>query len=400
MSKEYSVVVVGGGLAGTYLALNLIREGLEGGEVALVANEWPPYTKHVLVPIACGEDPSTAYLGVSKELIKSGVKVLNNCLAEGIDLSRNEVRARCGSDYLTIKFKYLVIATGGKAFIPPIKGVNLRGITTLYTLDDATYLSKLRRSSKVLVVGAGLVGTSLTTKLISRGFRVGLIELKDHVLPQVIDHELSKVVEEYLRSLGVVLKLGTEVIKFVGSGRVEGALLSNGFLSTDAVVLTTGVRPNTGLIQGSGIELSGGAVVINDYGMTSVSNVFALGDCALSKDLITGKYVYRPLGFVAAHYAKLIPKYLVRGEVVKDRGVLPTIYEELGGAYVVRVGLSASEANSLGIPAEVRCGKEGNLHYCEVLSYGDLIGWEAVATSHHHVIKSWMYYNEIAGNYG
>ncbi len=393
------VLIVGGGVGGVYTALNLIREGVDPRRITVVADEWPPYSRHRLPEaLKCGYLGGLE-LGVAKELMDAGVNVVSPARAVSIDPASKEVTIqRVGKGEEEVSYDCLVVATGGKPFLPPIPGIGLRGVTTFYGLNDIKRLLSLRGGSAV-VIGGGLVGVAAAISLRRRGLRVALIELKHSLLPQVIDPPLSEPLRKYLTDLeGIKLFLGSKVRKLLGHGRVTAVLTDSGAIGADAVVFATGVRPNSGLLLRAGASNVRGAITVDGWGRTSLVSTYALGDCALSKDYITGKVTYRPLGFVAAHYAKYVAKAIAgKASGEGTSGVVPTIYERLGEVRVYRLGLSASEARALGLSdAEAEVIRSGNnVWEAKVLAKGRVIGWELVAVGHEHVIPTATYLEQL-----
>ena len=393
------VLIVGGGIGGIYTALNLIREGINPRGITVVADEWPPYSRHGLPEaLKCGYLGGLE-LGVAKELMDAGVNVVSPARVASVDPASREVTIQyIGKGEEEVSYDCLVVATGGKPFIPPIPGTGLRGVTTFYGLNDVKRLLSLRGGSAV-VVGGGLVGIAAAISLRRRGLRVALVELKHSLLPQVIDPPLSEPLRKYLTGVeGIKLFLGSRVKKLLGSGRVTAVLTDSGAVSADAVVFATGVRPNSELLLRVGASNVRGAITVDGWGRTSLAGVYALGDCALSKDYITGRATYRPLGFVAAHYAKYVAKAIAGAASGEGTpGIIPTIYERLGEVRVYRLGLSASEARSLGLSdAELEVIRSGdNVWEARVIAKGRIVGWELVTVGHEHVIPTATYLKQL-----
>ncbi len=393
------VLIVGGGIGGVYTALNLIREGVNPRGITVVADEWPPYSRHRLPEaLKCGYLGGLE-LGVAEELMDAGVNVVSPARVVSVDPASREATIQyVGEGEEEVSYDCLVVATGGKPFIPPIPGIGLRGVTTFYGLNDVKRLLSLRGGSAV-VVGGGLVGVAAAISLRRRGLRVALIELKRSLLPQVIDPPLSEPLRKYLTGVeGIKLFLGSRVKKLLGSGRVTAVLTDSGAVSADVVVFATGVKPNSELLLRVGVSNVREAIIVDGWGRTSLAGIYALGDCALSKDYITGRMTYRPLGFVAAHYAKYVAKAIAgtaSGEGTP--GVIPTIYERLGEVRVYRLGLSASEARSLGLSdAEVEVIRSGNnVWEARVLAKECVVGWELVTVGHEHVVPTATYLEQL-----
>ncbi len=380
MSSYSKVVIVGGGLAGLYTTYWLLKEGLESNEVTLISEEWPPYSRHRLVYALHRGGLRNLSIGVVNYVLGKGVKVLKGWRATRIDLSNNEVVTEGPNGERVIRYDYLIICTGGKPIKPPINGLDGKvNVSTYHSLGDLMKLKRLPKGREVAIVGGGAIGVSLAYTLIKLGYRVSLIEIKDHLLPTLLDRRLAKVIEDYLRGLGVRIYTGTVVNEVIGGRFVTSLRTSEGKVRCDYLVLATGVKPNTDLLLNTEVKLRDGAVVIDDYGrVMGFDNVFALGDCALSKDYVSREWIYRPLGFVAGEYAKVVAKNVVGGGI-KSLGVIPTIYEGLGDYSIYVVGLAPSEANRLGINYEVVIKEAGNEVQAILKSGSKVIGWQQVS---------------------
>ncbi len=397
------IAIIGGGIGGLYTAVNLIKTGVDPDAITIIAKEWPTYSRHRLASIlAHGSDLRTAMLDAAEKVVRVGVNVMGGAEAVAVSIPGREILVRSGGSEEELEYDTLVIASGGKPFIPPIPGVSLRGVTTFHTLSDVEALRRLTRPSSVVVVGGGLIGLTAAVALRRLGHRVAVVEMRKALLPQVLDPEVAEPVRKYLtRVEGIKVITSSAARKLAGNGRVRKVVLTSFSLSADAVVMATGVRPNTDFLKESGLETVKGGVKVDPHGRTSAPGVYALGDCALSLDLVTGKLVYRPLGFVAAKYARFVAQ-AIAGKPLKDDiesvGVIPTIYERIGSLRVYRIGLNASEARSLGLNAVVRVeppAHGGRLWSADVLVDDMPVGWEAVVLGHEHVVKSVAKYRAV-----
>ena len=388
-------VIIGGGVGGLYTAYYLVKYGYNPRNITVIAAEWPPYSKHRLAEVLSEKlSIDYTYIGIYNPLINKGINVIHG-FADKIDVAEKKVLLKEGGE---ITYDNLVIATGGKPFIPPIRGTDLDNVMTFYDIRDLKKLMRIHGSLRIAVIGAGLVGLTVASALKRIGASVTVYELMKNILPGVIDEPLSSKLKDYLVRRGLRIHTSTRVEEIIGDHRVRGVKASSRIDSIDIVVFATGVRPNTSIIKNTGIKTVRGAIRINRNGMTNIENIYATGDCALSHDLITHKEVYRPLGFVAAHYAKIIARNIT-GAREETRGIVPTIYENIGGAHVIRVGLSLKEAETLGLAPTIRCEKTIDQISCIVLEDRTPIGYEAIGFSERIRNKAWQVYYDILNRF-
>lgn len=190
------------------------------------------------------------------------------------------------------KYDDLLIATGSSSIVPSIEGVNLPGVFTLYTADDAKrIISFFEGKETVAIIGAGLIGIQVLGALITRGKKVFLVEMMDQILPQILDPQGARILEERLRQKGVDIRLSEPVLGIYDNNGKKVIWLAPGAeLTVDAVILAVGVYPNVDFLQDSGIEFSSG-VIVDEHCRASTDGVYAAGDVAEAPDAVTGRHV-------------------------------------------------------------------------------------------------------------
>ena len=244
----------------------------------------------------------------------------------------------------TLTYDRLLIATGGRPFVPPVPGVDLEGVFTFTRLDDARSIARyIERygARTALVVGGGLIGLKTAEALMARGLRVTIVELADRILSMTFDHTASKLAESLLRRAGADVRTGLTVKEIVEKkGRVDHAVLQDGErVECDLVVFAIGVRPNVGLIPPeAGIQVSRG--IVTDRRMqTSVPGVYAAGDCAEGYDLLLGEN--RPIAIWPNAYRQgYVAGCNMAGVEREDEGGLPMNSVEVCGVPTISVGLT------------------------------------------------------------
>jgi len=229
----------------------------------------------------------------------------------------------------TIPYDKLIVATGATPNFPPIPGINLEGITTLQTMQDADYLRKIRDEKKVkkaIVVGGGLIGIETCEALHLAGIHITVIELLPQLL-SFLDWEIAKLVENHVKSKSANVITQNGVVKFIGeNGRLTGVKLQNGTeLSCELAVIAVGVTPNVTLAREAGIAIGEtGGILVNEHMQTSDPHIYAAGDCVESYNIITGRKVLAPYGDLANLQGRVAGENAILGNRAKFPGTIQT----------------------------------------------------------------------------
>ena len=282
------VVVVGGVAGGMSAAARLRRRDeaadiivLERGRYVSFANCGLPY--YVSGEIA---DPAKLLLHTPQSLKAAlNLDVRVNSEVTGIDPGehRVEVANTDTGDTYTLSYDHLILSPGALATRPAIDGLDSPRVHALRTVDDALALRQAP-GSRAVVLGAGFIGLEAAEAFASRGFETHLVEFADHVLPP-LEVEMAQLVTQELRDLGIVVHAGVSAQSVTHGEDFDSVMLSDGtVLDADVVVLSTGVRPDTGFAEAAGIETRRGLILIDDQGRTSARDVYAIGDGTIGRD--------------------------------------------------------------------------------------------------------------------
>lgn len=304
------------------------------------------------------------------------IDVLVNTRAEKIDPLQQKVYAinLKSRTFISLDYDSLVIATGARPFIPPISGVHLDGVVLLRNYGDGEKIKALitNGADSAIIVGAGLIGLEMAESFRKNGVdNVTIVEMADHVLPNILDDNLAKIVEKHLQEKGVKLRLGEKLVEILGRGegvggnggskngngnergKVRGIKTTKGSIESDLVLLGTGVRPNSEIAKDAGIDLGyANAIKVDKYMRTNISNIFAAGDCATAKSYVTGKDTYLPLGTTANKQGRIAGENAAGGNAI-FRGIAGSAISKSFDLYFGKTGLSFEEALKEGFePAE------------------------------------------------
>lgn len=346
------IAIIGGVAAGTSAAAKARRNNKEA-EIVLFERD---------------SDISYAGCGLPyyiSEVTEGREKVIINTPEEFAQ--KNNIDVRTGHEVLeiipeekTLKYKELkndeigeynydelVISTGASPIMPPIPGYELDNIVPLRTVNDADRIKNIidnQNPKKAVIVGAGLIGLEMAESFKESGLDVAVVEKMPHVLP-ILSDDMSEIVEEHLREKDVDLRLDDGVSEFKGDKKVEKVITESGKeVKADLVLMAVGVKPNVKLAKEAGIEIGKtGAIAVNEKMETSKVDIYAAGDCAESKDLLTGNPAWVPLGSTANKQGRTAGENVTGGNA-RHKGILKTGITKIFDLAVSRTGLLASEA--------------------------------------------------------
>ncbi len=219
---------------------------------------------------------------------KNNVTTLFGVKAVSIDPKKKTVAL---SDGGSVPYDKLLIATGSSPFVPPTQGLeNQSNVFTFLKYDDALGIEKLLSpQSRVVVVGAGLIGLKAAEGLAPVTGSVHVVELAPRVLPMILDEQAAAPVQQRLEENGITFHLGLTVETVVGSDKVEKVVLKDGTeLPCDVLVMGVGVRPNVAEAKAAGVDVNRG-IIVDDAMRTNVKDIYAAGDVTEGTDIITGE---------------------------------------------------------------------------------------------------------------
>lgn len=370
-NRKVKVLIIGGVAAGTKVAAKLKREDFGADVTILTMGKDISYAGCGL-PYYVGDvirDRKQLIVNTPASFEKlTGVRVVTE--TEAVKVNRQEKTVEAVSTVTGERSVYgydkLVIATGASPIKPPLEGMDLEGVFFMRTPKDAITLRERIEAGDVkraVVVGGGFIGLEVAENLLAQGIKVSVIDMAPHVLPG-FDPEMAEYVEEHLADKGIMTFTGTRLEGFLGEGRLEKVQTSRRAMKADLAVLSIGIRPNTGFLADSGIELMPNKTVkVDAYFRTSDENIYAVGDCATVTNRETGQPAWSPMGSSANIEGRLLAKTLAGGGQPYP-GVLQTAVCRLPGLNAGRTGLSQEQAKAAGYdPISVVTVVDDKAHY-------------------------------------
>lgn len=348
------VLVIGGVAAGTKAAAKLKRVIPEaevtivtkGKDISYAGCGLPYYVGGVIK-----EKEALIVNTPEKYSALTGAMVYTQREVTALDVHGKKAAARnlrTGGEEI-YEYDTCIIATGASPVVPPLSGLNLPGVFTMRTPEDAIdvrdYIERTQ-GKRAVVVGGGFIGLEVAENLLEKGFSVKVIDMASQIMPG-FDAEMADYAVRHLAKKGIGVLTSTKLLGVSGETRAEGVQTDQGVLPADVVILSVGIRPNTGFLKDTGIEMFKGTVLVDENLATNVKHVYAVGDCAMVKNRLTGERQWSPMGSSANMEGRTLALSL-GGQEISYPGVLGTGVVKLPGLSGGRTGLSQEQAKAAG----------------------------------------------------
>ena len=353
------VLIVGGvaGGASTATRLRRLDESLEivifeKGEYVSFANCGLPYYIGDII-----QNRESLLVQTPESLkVRFNLDVRVNSEVVGVNGKDKKVKVKTknGEEYEE-SFDFLVLSPGAKPIFPAIKGIENKKIFTLRNINDMDKIkSEIKNNAikKAVVVGGGYVGIETAENLKHLGIDTTLVEAAPHILAP-FDSEISNILEYELVNNGIELMTSEKVVEFQeDANKIIIKLESGKIVTTDMVILSIGVSPDTKFLQGSGINLGErGHILVNENLETNIDGVYALGDSILVKNYITNQNVGIPLAGPANRQGRIVAGNIV-GRNEKYKGSLGTAIIKIFELTGASTGLNERSLKQLNITYE------------------------------------------------
>ncbi len=394
-------VILGAGPAGVIAAETICKHAPRDTITVIGDENEAPYSRMAIPYLLIGKvgEEGTHLRHTAGHFEGLGITVLRGVRAKVLDASKRTIQL---SDGKTISFDTLLIATGSSPATPPIPGINGPGVHSCWTLADARAIANLARpGAKVLQMGAGFIGCIIMEALQQRGVALSVVEMGDRMVPRMMGPAAGGMIKAWCETKGVKVYTGArveaiergtgaapglmgkiaEVVGIGNSAMPRGAMtvrLSTGqLLEADLVISATGVRPNIGFLENSGVRCLVG-VLTDEHLQTNVPGIYAAGDCAEAFDKVSGKTIVSAIQPNAAEQARVAALNMV-GRTTALRGVTQiNVLDTLGL-------VSASFGNWEGLPGgqQVELTDQANHRHLSLQFKDDVlvgcnsVGWTA-----------------------
>lgn len=282
-------VIVGAGPAGVVAAERLRKLDPQADIRLLTAEPEPPYSRMAIPYYLVDQIPeSGTWLRKQQDHFERlRIEVLQATVT-GLEPEQHRLSLADGQ---SLGYDRLLLATGSSPLIPPLPGVDREGVHTCWTLADArAILQRARRGARVVLIGAGFIGSIILEALVKRGTHLTVVEQGNRMVPRMMDADAGDLIRRWCEGHGVAVRTGASVTG-IDDGPGDHPLavtLENGeALPADLIIISAGVRSNTGFLDGSGLDIDQG-ILVDHHLRTSQEDIYAAGDVAQGPDFSTG----------------------------------------------------------------------------------------------------------------
>lgn len=310
------------------------------------------------------DNPNTMISRTQEEFEKTGISVKTNHEVIKVDAKNNTIvikNQKTGTIFNNT-YDQLMIATGAKPIIPPINNINLENFHTLKNLEDGQKIKKLmdrEEIKNIVIIGGGYIGIEMVEAAKNKRKNVRLIQLDKHILIDSFDEEIVTIMEEELTKKGVDLHINEFVKSLIGEKKAEGVVTNKNTYQADAVILATGIKPDTEFLENQLKTTKNGAIIVNEYGETSIKNIFSAGDCATIYNIVSKKNEYIPLATTANKLGRIVGENLA-GNHTAFKGTLGSASIKILSLEAARTGLTEKDAKKLQIKYKTIFVKDKN----------------------------------------
>ncbi len=361
-------VILGAGPAGV-IAAETIRKHRARDEIVIVGDEpEAPYSRMAIPYLLIGNiaEPGTHLRHEPGHFEKLRIE-LKRGRARKVDTTGKRVELEDGS---TLPFDTLLVATGSSPMRPPIPGIDQPGVRACWTLDDARAIMKLAApGARVLQMGAGFIGCIIMEALAARGVKLSVVEMGDRMVPRMMGATAGGMIKAWCEAKGVAVYTGTRVNAIEPGAPMKVKLSDGSSIEADLVISATGVKPNIGFLENSGITCLLG-VLTDEHMQTNVPGIYAAGDCAEAFDLASQTTIVSAIQPNAADQAlvagmnmagvKARLKGVTQINVLDTLGLISTSFGDWhgvpGGDHVELTDLAAGRHLSLQFSGDVMVG--------------------------------------------
>ena len=398
-----NIVIIGCG-AGGATAAQFARKTNRKAEITVFEKgPYPEYSKCGLPYAISGKIPGIMDLIEFDEdfFKKSKIDLFLNTTVKKIDKGKKLVIAENNDGEIKKEYDSLIICTGAKPFIPPIKNITkddnfVSGVHVVRTIDDAKKIKKLVKKNKnATIVGAGFIGLEMADNLYKKDMNVTIVEALPNILANIFDKDVAKMVLKKIpENVDIFTNHLASEIK-TKENKIKSVIIKNNEnneekeIETDLLIIATGTKAKTNLAESIGCKIGKtGGIIVDKKSKTNIENVYAVGDCTEYYDYVTEKPICVGLGSIVVRQAISAGINAAGGEYNLFKGFLQTCTSDFFDMEVAAVGTSScfldenkiisSKYNGESLPEYFPGGKKISIKVTADIDTGKILNAQAV----------------------
>lgn len=353
--SHFNLISIGGDAAGMGAASQARRIDRDMSIAVFEKNEFVSYA-------ACGmpyyiSDVIKDYkslLAIDKDEFINKRKILINTFSEVTEVNFSSKSLKVKNDRTTDTHTWdrLVIATGASAATPPIPGIESEGVFVLRTLRHGLDIKDFitgKHPDSVILIGGGVISLELAESFIKSGLKVTIIE-KMNSVAALMSPEIRDLIAEQMKNKGAEIITSADINEIKREGSRLSVVTGEGTYSSSFIIVSTGAKPNTSFLKDSPLAFhKSGAIIIDECSRTNIPDVYAAGDCATVKNLITGEDDYMPLATTANKQGRVAGLQAAGVKTERFRGAIGSQMIKVCDLEIAKTGFNRADAERHGI---------------------------------------------------
>jgi len=355
VNQDKKIVIIGCGAGGGTAAQFARKTDRKASITVFEKGQYPQYSKCGLPYVISGRIPEFKDLiEFSEEWFKkSNIDLLMETTVKQIDVKKQVIVAKKGKEIIEKPYSSLIIATGAKPSIPPIKniyknGILVDGVNVVRTIEDGEKINSFVKSKKnITIIGAGLIGLEMADNFHKKDMNITVVEALPSILASILDEDMSSQICKMV-SKNISLFTNHLATKIESkNGKICSVFIKNGEtgeeikIETDLLIIAAGCKPDSSLAKNAKCKIGkNGHIIVNEKTETSFKNIYSVGDCTEYKDFVTKKPLPIGLGSIVVRQAIAAGVNSAGGNYKLPDGILQTCTSDIFGIEIASVGPS------------------------------------------------------------
>jgi nitrite reductase (NADH) large subunit len=284
------IVVIGNGMVGYKFCEKLVTKDVERKfDITVLGEEYfPAYDRVHLSEFFNGKTANDLSMAPQEWYSNNGIKLYLGELVSDVNIENKTVFTHKGHSFTYDK---LIFATGSAPFVPPIKGINNKGVFVYRTIEDLEAITAYAKNAKRgAVIGGGLLGLEAAKALLDLNLETEVIEFAPRLMPRQLDEAGSDTLRKKIEELNLKVNLKANTSYIGGEEKIEKLVFDDDKeIAVDMVVVSAGIKPRDELAKNIGLKTGvRGGIIVDDTMKTSTEDIYAIGEVALHNGMIYG----------------------------------------------------------------------------------------------------------------